>query len=195
MTASPPTRGAARTAAIMQATLDLAQENGYAALSIEAVAARAGVGKNTIYRRWVSKGELFLDSLLSRNQPVLDFADTGDLLPDLREQAYAVTELLANGPWGPLYRALVAEAQHDPAVAAGLDERFIRPQTERTVARVRLGQEQGQVSPDVDLDLVMTILSGPLYYRLLIAREPVSHEFIDSVFATLFAGLGPRERP
>jgi len=195
MTASPPTRGAARTAAIMQATLDLAQENGYAALSIEAVAARAGVGKNTIYRRWVSKGELFLDSLLSRNQPVLDFADTGDLLTDLREQAYAVTELLANGPWGPLYRALVAEAQHDPAVAAGLDERFIRPQTERTVARVRLGQEQGQVSPDVDLDLVMTILSGPLYYRLLIAREPVSHEFIDSVFATLFAGLGPRERP
>lgn len=195
MTASPPTRGAARTAAIMQATLDLAQENGYAALSIEAVAARAGVGKNTIYRRWVSKGELFLDALLSRNQPVLDFADTGDLLTDLREQAYAVTELLANGPWGPLYRALVAEAQHDPAVAAGLDERFIRPQTERTVARVRRGQEQGQVSPDVDLDLVMTILSGPLYYRLLIAREPVSREFIDSVFATLFAGLGPRERP
>lgn len=195
MTASPPTRGAARTAAIMQATLDLAQENGYAALSIEAVAARAGVGKNTIYRRWVSKGELFLDALLSRNQPVLDFADTGDLLTDLREQAYAVTELLANGPWGPLYRALVAEAQHDPAVAAGLDERFIRPQTERTVARVRRGQEQGQVSPDVDLDLVMTILSGPLYYRLLIAREPVSREFIDSVFSTLFAGLGPRERP
>lgn len=195
MTASPPTRAAARTAAIMQATLDLAQESGYAALSIEAVAARAGVGKNTIYRRWVSKGELFLDSLLSRNEPVLDFADTGDLLEDLRQQAYAVTELLANGPWGPLYRALVAEAQHDPAVAAGLDERFIRPQTERTVARVRLGQEQGQVSPDLDLDLVMTILSGPLYYRLLIVREPLSRDFIDRVFGILFDGMGPRERP
>ncbi|MFI2362983.1 TetR/AcrR family transcriptional regulator [Promicromonospora sp. NPDC019610] len=195
MTASPSTRGAARTAAIMQATLDLARENGYASLSIEAVAARAGVGKNTIYRRWVSKGELFLDSLLSQNAPALEFADTGDLLADLLRQAYAVTDLLANGTWGPLYRALVAEAQHDPAVAAGLDERFIRPQTERTVARVKLGQEQGQVSPDLDLDLAMTILSGPLYYRLLISREPVSRAFIDSVFATLFAGLSPRERP
>jgi AcrR family transcriptional regulator len=195
MTASPPTRAAARTAAIMQATLDLAQESGYASLSIEAVAARAGVGKNTIYRRWVSKGELFLDSLLSQNAPVLDFPDTGDVLADLRQQAYAAANLLGNAPWGPLYRALVAEAQHDPAVAAGLDERFIRPQTERTVARVKAAQEQGQVSSDLDLDLVMTILSGPLYFQLLISREPVSRDFIDGLFGTLFAGLSPRDRP
>lgn len=176
----------------MQATLALAQELGYARLSIEAVAARAGVGKHTIYRRWPSKGLLFLDSLLSLNEPVLDYPDTGDILADLRCQIYAAVDLLANPPWGPLYQALVGEAQHDPAVAAGLDERFIRPQTDKTVARLKAAQEQGQVSAGFDLDLVMAILSGPLYYRLLISQEPVSHDYVDRVLHALFAGLSPR---
>jgi AcrR family transcriptional regulator len=192
MTTSPPDRAAARTAAIMQATLALAKEGGYASLSIEAVAARAGVGKHTIYRRWPSKGLLFLDSLLSENAPVLDFPDTGDVLADLRQQAYAAVDLLASPPWGPLYQALIGEAQHDPAVADGLSERFIRPQTERTVARVRAARDQGQVSSDLDLDIVMAILSGPLYFRLLITQEPMTHDYVDRVFQALFSGLGSK---
>ncbi|MFI6295782.1 TetR/AcrR family transcriptional regulator [Nonomuraea sp. NPDC050790] len=186
------TRAVARTRVIMQAALALAQEGGYAKLSMEAVAARAGVGKHTVYRRWPSKGLLFLDSLLTLNEPVLDFPDTGDVLADVRQQAYAAVDLLARPPWGPLYQALVGEAQHDPAVAAGLLERFIRPQTDRTVARLKAAQDQGQVSPGLDLDLVMSILSGPLYYRLLITQEPMTHNYVDRVFEALFAGLSPR---
>ncbi|GAA3617705.1 TetR/AcrR family transcriptional regulator [Nonomuraea rosea] len=192
MSTSQPERAVARTQVIMQSTLALAQESGYAKLSIEAVAARAGVGKHTIYRRWPSKGLLFLDSLLSLNEPVLDFPDTGDVLADLRQQTYAAVDLLANPPWGPLYQSLVGEAQHDPAVAAGLSERFIRPQTDRTVARLKSAQDQGQVAPDFDLDLVMAILSGPLYFRLLITQEPMTHDYVDRIFEALFAGLSPR---
>ncbi|MFB4262936.1 TetR/AcrR family transcriptional regulator [Nonomuraea sp. GTA35] len=185
-------RAAARTEMIMRTTLALAQEAGYAKLSIEAVAARAGVGKHTIYRRWPSKGLLFLDSLLSLNEPALDYPDTGDVMADLRRQIHAAVDLLAGPPWGPLYQALVGEAQHDPAVAAGLGERFIRPQTDKTVARLRAAQEQGQVSPGFDLDLAMTILSGPLYFRFLISQEPLTHEYVDRVLEALFAGLSPR---
>ncbi|WP_030911190.1 TetR/AcrR family transcriptional regulator [Streptosporangium amethystogenes] len=192
MTIGPPERAVARTKVIMQATLALAQESGYAKLSIEAVAARAGVGKHTIYRRWPSKGLLFLDSLLSLNEPALNFPDTGDVLADLRQQAYAAVDLLANPPWGPLYQALVGEAQHDPAVAAGLGERFIRPQTDRTIVRLKAAQDQGQVSPGLDLDLVMAILSGPLYFRLLITQEPMTHDYVDRVFEAIFTGLSPR---
>ncbi|MEK8104601.1 TetR-like C-terminal domain-containing protein [Micromonospora sp. M12] len=72
---------------------------------------------------------------------------------------------------GPLYRALVGEAQHDPMVAAALNERFIRPQADRTVARLRKAQQQGQLSPDVDVDLAMAILSGPLYFRFSSRRS------------------------
>ncbi|NRQ31840.1 TetR/AcrR family transcriptional regulator [Nonomuraea sp. NN258] len=176
----------------MQATLALAQESGYAKLSIEAVAARAGVGKHTIYRRWPSKGLLFLDSLLSLNEPDLDYPDTGDVRADLRRQIYAAVDLLGKPPWSPLYRAMIGEAQHDPAVADALHERFIRPQTDKTIARLKAAQDQGQVSPDFDLDLVMAILSGPLYFGLLITQEPLTHSYIDRVLDALFAGLSPR---
>ncbi|MEV4807332.1 TetR/AcrR family transcriptional regulator [Nonomuraea sp. NPDC049421] len=192
MTSNRPERAAARTTVIMQATLALAQEIGYAKLSIEAVAARAGVGKHTIYRRWPSKGLLFLDSLLSLDEPVLDYPDTGDVLADLRQQIYAAVDLLATPPYGPLYRALIGEAQHDPAVAADLNERFIRPQTDKTIARLKAAQDAGQVAPGFDLDLVMAVVSGPLYYRFLITQEPMTHDYVDRVLDALFAGMSPR---
>ena len=192
MTARRTTRADDRTGTITRATLELAREVGYAKLSIEGVASRAGVGKHTIYRRWPSKGLLFLDALLSANEPVLDYPDTGDIVADLRRQISAVVDLLGTPPWGPLYQALVGEAQHDPAVAASLNERFIRPQAEKTIARLEAGRALGQISPDFDLDLAMAILSGPLYFRFLISQEPVTHDYVDRILRALFAGIGPR---
>ncbi|MGA6164599.1 TetR/AcrR family transcriptional regulator [Amycolatopsis magusensis] len=186
------TRADDRAETIMRAALDVAQEVGFAKLSIEGVAARAGVGKHTVYRRWSSKGQLFLDSLLSLNGPVLDYQDTGDIKADLRRQIHAAVDLLGTPPWGPLYQALLGEAQHDAAVSASLNERFIRPQAEKTVARIKAAQEQGQVAADFDLELVMSILSGPLYFQFLVAGQPVTHDYVDRMLEALFAGLGPR---
>ncbi|MFI0356983.1 TetR/AcrR family transcriptional regulator [Actinomadura sp. 9N407] len=191
MTDTRNPRGAERTEAIMRTALELGQELGYAKLSIEAVAARAGAGKHTIYRRWPSKGALLLDSLLSLNEPGLDYPDTGDIVADLRDQMYAAVDLLGKPPFGPLYQALVGEAQYDPQVAAALNERFIAPQTAKTVARMKAAQEQGQLSPDLDLDLAMALLSGPLYFQFLITQGPLTHELIDRNLDALMAGLGP----
>jgi hypothetical protein len=152
-----------------------------------------GTGKHTIYRRWPSKGLLFLDSLPSLNEPVLEFPDTGDIVADLRRQIRAAVDLLGTAPYGPLlYQALIGEAQHDPAVAAGLNERFIRPQAERTVARLEAAKARGQITPDFDLELAMEILSGLLYFKFLIIQEPVTHDYVDRVLNALFAGLQPR---
>lgn len=175
----------------MLATLELGREIGYARLSIEAVAARAGVGKHTIYRRWPSKGALLLDSLLSLNEPSLDYPDTGDIAADLRAQIYAAVDLLGGPPFGPLFQALVGEAQHDRQIAVTLNERFIAPQADKTVARLKAARDQGQVAPDFDLELAMAILSGPLYFQLLITQEPLTHEYVDRVLGALFAGLRP----
>ncbi|MFF1920272.1 TetR/AcrR family transcriptional regulator [Streptomyces sp. NPDC058221] len=185
-------RGPDLTEAIMRTTLELGQEVGYARLSIEAVAARAGTGKHTIYRRWPSKGALLLDSLLSLNESVLDYPDTGDVAADLREQIHATVDLLAGEAFSPLFRAMVSEAQHDPGVAAALNERFIAPQADRTVARLTAARDQGRLSRAFDLDLAMAILSGPLYFRLLITQEPLTHEYIDRVLGALFTGMEPR---
>ncbi|MFF3605939.1 TetR/AcrR family transcriptional regulator [Streptomyces sp. NPDC002463] len=180
------------TEAIMRTTLELGQELGYAKLSIEAIASRAGVGKHTVYRRWPSKGALLLDSLLSLSESALDYPDTGDVVADLGRQIHEAVDLLAGAPFGPLFRALVGEAQHDPGVAAALNERFIAPQEDKTVARLRAARDQGQLSPDFDLDLAMAILSGPLYFRLLVTQEPLTRAYVDRVLAALFAGMGPR---
>ncbi|MFD7736141.1 TetR/AcrR family transcriptional regulator [Kitasatospora phosalacinea] len=188
MTDSP--RGAARTEAIMRTTLELGREIGYAKLSIEAIAARAGAGKHTVYRRWPSKGALLLDSLLHLHGAALDYPDTGDILADLRTQIHAAVDLLGNPPFGPLYRALIGEAQHDPRLAAALNERFIAPQTELTVARLRTARDQGLLSPSLDLDLAMAVLSGPLYFRFLITQEPLTHEYVDRLLQALFDGMG-----
>lgn len=176
----------------MRTTLELGQEIGYAKLSIEAVAARAGAGKHTIYRRWPSKGALLLDSLLSLHETDLDLPDTGDIVADLRTQIYAAVGLLARPPFGHLFRALVGEAQNDPRVAAALNERFIAPQTDKTHARLKIAQDAGQLSPDFDLDLGMALTSGPLYYQFLVTQEPLTEERIDRYVDALFAGMGPR---
>ncbi|MFJ4282984.1 TetR-like C-terminal domain-containing protein [Streptomyces massasporeus] len=190
MTDRRPSRAADRTEAIMRSTLELARENGFAKLSIEAVAARSGVGKHTVYRRWPSRGLLFLDSVLSLNTGGLDHPDTGDVVADLREVMTRAADLLGRPPWGPLYRDLIGEAQHDPKVAAALNQRFIEPQTANTLARLRAAQDQGQIAPDFDLDLAMEILSGPLYFRLLITQEPITPAYIDRVLRAVFAGMG-----
>lgn len=183
-----------RTEAIMRVTIELAQEIGYAKLSIEAVAARAGVGKHTVYRRWPSKAMLFHDSLLTLHPPVPDFPDTGDIEADLRRRLHATVDLMGTDPWGPLFRALVGEIQHDPAVAASLNERFFRPMAERTVARLRKAREQGQISEDLDLELAQAILAGPVYYRFLISQEPVTHRDVDRALDAILAGMTPRPR-
>ncbi|MFD8427810.1 TetR-like C-terminal domain-containing protein [Streptomyces coelicoflavus] len=191
MTDRRASRAADRTDAIMRSTLELARENGFAKLSIEAVAARSGVGKHTVYRRWPSRGLLFLDSVLSLNTGGLDHPDTGDVVADLRTVMTKAADLLGRPPWGPLYRDLIGEAQHDPKVAAALNQRFIEPQTANTLARLRAARDQGQIAPDFDLDLAMEILSGPLYFRLLITQEPITPAYIDRVLEAVFAGMGP----
>ncbi|MEU6731393.1 TetR/AcrR family transcriptional regulator [Nonomuraea wenchangensis] len=184
-----------RTETIMQTALDLALEVGYAKLSMEAVAARAGVGKDTIYRRWPSKALLFLDAVLGSTSHSLEHPDTGDIVADLRQVMTRACDLLGRPPWGPLYRDLIGEAQHNPEVAAALNERFIKPQAADTLARLKAAKEQGQLAPDFDLELAFELLSGPLYFRLLISHEPLTPAYYDRVLQAVFAGMSPRPQP
>ncbi|MGH8880502.1 MAG: TetR/AcrR family transcriptional regulator, partial [Stackebrandtia sp.] len=192
MTNEGTTRADDRTQAIMRATLEVAKELGYSKLSIEAVAARAGVGKHTIYRRWPSKGMLFHDSLMALREPGAVFPETGDIDADLRRRMHATVDMMTTEPWGPLFQALAGEIQHDPVVAASLNERFFRPLEEKTAARIKRAKEQGQLSADFDPDLAQAMLAGPLYYRFLITQEPVTHDYVDRVLDALFAGMAAR---
>ncbi|MFK0046026.1 TetR/AcrR family transcriptional regulator [Streptomyces sp. NPDC090741] len=191
--ALPRRRGAARTDELLQTTLDLAAEVGYAALSIEALARRAGVGKHTIYRRWPSKSALLLDALNRVWTTGLDYLDTGDVRADLREQFQRSVTALSTLPLGPLYRAVIAEAQADPALRATLHERFLTTVEQSTLNRITLAQQTGELDPDADLTYPAEVLSGALYYRWLVTDLPLDAYAIDGLLDMFWTAYGNRK--
>ncbi|MER5398513.1 TetR/AcrR family transcriptional regulator [Streptomyces sp. NPDC002599] len=188
--AAPRRRGAERTEELLQATLDLAAEVGYAGLSIEAVGRRAGVGKHTIYRRWPSKAALLLDALSRVWTSDLNYRDTGSVREDLREQFLRSGAALSSPPIGPVYRAVIAEAQGDPALRATLHERFLATVEQSTLDRITRAQRAGELTADVNLEFAAEVLCGALYYRSLMSTRPIDADAVDGLVDMFMAAYG-----
>ncbi|MEV6192948.1 TetR/AcrR family transcriptional regulator [Streptomyces sp. NPDC051920] len=188
--AVPRRRGAARTEELLQATLDLAAEAGYAGLSIEAVSRRAGVGKHTVYRRWPSKAALLLDALSRVWTSDLDYRDTGNVREDLREQFVRSGTALSSPPIGPVYRAVIAEAQGDSALRAALHERFLATVERRTLDRITRAQAAGELKADANLEFAAEVLCGALYYRSLLSNRPIDAAAVDGLVGMFMAAYG-----
>ncbi|WP_280508334.1 TetR/AcrR family transcriptional regulator [Nocardia flavorosea] len=187
---TPRRRGAERTRELLDTALDLATEVGYGGLSIEAVARRAGVGKHTIYRRWPSIAELLLDALSVVWVGDLDYRSAGSVRADLREQFLRSSRALTTAPIGPVYRAVIAEAQADPALRATLHERFLATVEQRTLERIRRAQSRGELVAGVDLEYAAEVLCGTLYYRWLLTPRPVGEEAVDGLLDMFMSAYG-----
>src|SRR5256885_6029655 len=159
--------------AILDAVLALCREEGYARLSIEAIAARAGVGKGTIYRWWPSKGAVLLEALDREAAGWAAFPDTGDLVADMRSTIKDVVRFQANPNFGPPFAALIAEAQQDPAIGPLLLERFFRPRRAPIVERLRRAQEGGQLPEALDVEAVLQVIFGAAFPPLLLRSGPL----------------------
>ena len=188
----PRRRGAARTRELLHAALELAAEVGYAGLSIEAVARRAGVGKHTIYRRWPSIAALLLDALGLVWVNDLDYRTDGDIRSDLHEQFVRSCHALSTPPIGPVYRAVIAEAQADPQLRATLYERFLSTVEQRTYDRILRAQRNGELVPGAELEYPAEVLCGTLYYRWLLTPRPVDEQAIEGLIDMFMAAYGNR---
>jgi AcrR family transcriptional regulator len=181
-----PTRRNQRSRqAILTATADLLGEVGYSKLTVEAIAARAGVGKQTIYRWWPDKGAVVLDAYLAlvEADQELTFPDSGDLEADLRMVLGSMMDSLADPVFERRYRALLAAIQDDPTLAAALWDRLLKPWLAATIRRLRAAQQAGQLRNDVDLEVAAELLYGPAYYRWLLRTGPISRQYADAVLA------------
>ena len=161
-------RNPATRAAILATAFDVVAELGYAGLTIEKVAARAGVGKQTIYRWWPNKGALVLDSVLERSTGPGEEAglpDTGDLEADLTTVLVATVEEFADPGFDRALRGLTAAIVEDPELARAYHERLDKPMRELKKRRLRRAQEVGQLDPDVDLDLAVDLIFAPVTRR------------------------------
>lgn len=171
MTVSQPGRPRDRQLdhAILVATRELLATVSYAELSMESVAAHAGVGKKTLYRRWPSKAPLVGEAVLaayggSGSFPV---TDTGDIRADLRSWLDEHAEFLGDTANAALIRALVAAAAANSGDGVALYQQLSAPQHDGVMARLRLAVEQGQVRADADLDAVADALIGTLLLRAM----------------------------
>jgi AcrR family transcriptional regulator len=191
MPANPPDPGRRNERsrrAILDATIALIGELGYDNVSIEAIARRAGVGKQTIYRWWPSKGAVALEAATDRLDPVVVFPDTGDIVADLRAQLTGIVELIATTGFGPAYRGLMAAGQSDPDLLRAVFDRIIEPNVKAFRERIALAQERGGLRADADVEALRQLLYGVVEYRLLHAM-PTEPRHIDAVLAITFEGV------
>ncbi|GAA1653330.1 TetR/AcrR family transcriptional regulator [Nonomuraea maheshkhaliensis] len=191
----PARRSERSRQAILAAARELVSEVGYAKLTIEAIAARAGVGKQTIYRWWPSKGAVVLDAFLALSEAgpegSMALPDTGDVAADLKAVMRATVAEFADPAFEGPIRALNAEIINDPALAAQYREKLAGPVDEAKKERLRSAQRAGQLAADADLDLALELLYAPLYQRWLLRTGPLTPDYADALAEAFLRAMRP----
>ena len=190
---TPVQRSERSRQAILAAALELVAEVGYAKLSIEGIASRAGVGKQTIYRWWPSKGAVLFDAVLALSEDEagdIALPDTGDLEADLKDVLRATVDEFNDPRQDRLLRALSIEIARDPALAGLYAERLDAPLHERKKARLK--SALAELDPAADLDVAVELIWSPLAQRWL-THGPLTHEFADTIVELALRGLRARE--
>ncbi|MDQ1736824.1 MAG: hypothetical protein QOH56_3075 [Pseudonocardiales bacterium] len=177
-------------AAILTATTDLLAEAGYGALTIEGVAARAGVGKTTVYRWWPTKGALVIEAVAAA-LPVPAQTDTGDLRQDLLTAVQRVVHTFARTPAGAVIPALAADVMSDPELAEQFREQLIRPRRSAVVEVLLRAAARGDLPQDVDTDLLLDVYAGAVFYRMLVSGQPVTDLLAEQLVGLLLDGKTP----
>lgn len=182
-------RSEASKIAILNATIDLLEETGYSALTIESIAAHAGVGKATIYRWWSNKAFLVLDAFFMTTEPHLYFLEKTSIRENFRQQLYDLANVL-NGMLGRTVVALVAESGEDSEIAQAFYTYFLVPRRKDAKLVLERAINQGEIQNTINLDVVLDMLYGPVYFRILIYKKKIDAEFIDTLVNMVMNSVG-----
>ncbi|MBF6336195.1 TetR/AcrR family transcriptional regulator [Nocardia abscessus] len=190
-TPSAARRSERARAAILTATAELIREVSYAKLSIEAIAARAGVGKQTIYRWWPSKGAVVFDAMLESDSGPAGLAlpDTGDIAADLRRLLRGSALALTDPGFESFLRAMYVEIQQDAELARAYRERLLLPQRSAVADRLAAAVAAGALRADVDLELAIDLLLGPMQMRWSLGLGGLTESYADAALDAALAYL------
>ena len=178
-------------AAILGAAISQTRKVGYDAVTMDGIAASAGVGKATIYRRWKSKEAVVCEALeqIMRGIPTPDTGSTrGDLRALMREQL----GLYRDPASGQLLSGLVAQMNRSPKIARAVRQGFHAARQAAMVAVLKRGVSRGDLRRPLDLELALDLLNGPLFYRFLFTGKPVTTRVADGVATALLAAFSSR---
>jgi len=191
----PPGRPRSEQArqAILRSTLKILGKNGFSDFKIEEVAAGASVGKATVYRWWPNKGALIADAFASSTTRRLRFPDTGSVYTDMSQQMRQLIKVFRSRR-GRIVSAILAAGQTDKDLIEAFRERFLWPRRREAYATLRRGIQRGELRKDLDPDLLLDSLYGPIYMRFLIQHDRLTPEFVDRLCTLVLSGARPQQK-
>jgi AcrR family transcriptional regulator len=195
--ARPPgrPRDVRRDEAILAATLELLQEHGYRGLTIDGVAAGAGVGRPTIYRRWPSKPALVVAALVDSARLALPLPDTGSLRGDLIQVQHHQVELMNSPDTRRVTAGLIADLATDPELAETYVTQYLAPRRSRVWRVLERGVHRGELAADVDMAFAYDLLVGPLFMRAVVWGQTLAPDAAEKTVDVALATFGVRTAP
>ena len=172
--------------AILEATREILAEVGVRKLTVEGVAARSGVAKTTIYRRFRSKEELALSVLIDMVEQFSEVPDLGSAEQELAIFVGNAIRVLGTTLLGRVMQGMVSELAADPTLATAFRERVVARRQAEMRALVERGAARGELRPDADPELLHELLFGPVYYRLFLSGQPLEPALAERVVAAVF---------
>jgi AcrR family transcriptional regulator len=168
-------------------------KTGFSKLTIEEIADRARVGKATVYRWWPNKGALIADAFASSTVGQLHFPDTGSVDTDMSQQMRQLIKVFSS-PRGRIVSAILAAGQSDQSLISAFRGRFLKPRRREAYTTLRRGIQRGELRKDVDPDLLLDSLYGPIYMRFLIQHDRLTPDFVDHLCALVLGGARPQRK-
>jgi len=175
--------------AVLEAAAALFEDVGYARLTIDAVAARARVSKATVYRWWPNKAAVLMEAFLVAIERDVAFPDSGSVRTDLVEQAASLAQVLGERRLGMMVVALLGEAQNDDDLAQAFRGGWQEPRRAAGREVLHRAVERGQLRADLDLELVLDGVYGPVYLRLLYRHLPLDRSEIEKLVDQILDGI------
>jgi len=176
--------------AVIRSTLALLKQVGFHELGIEAVAARAGVGKTTIYRWWPNKAELVIAAFVSAVEDELRFPSHGPVLESIHQQMKRWAHIFRS-PLGQIVATVIGAGQSEAEILAAFRAHWVEPRRVEARALLEEAKRKGEIRGDLDPDLILDLLYGPLYLRLLLRHAPLDEHCVNTVFKVVSKAILP----
>ena len=174
--------------AILTAAYELLLENGFGAVTIEKIAERAGVSKATIYKWWPNKAAVVMDAFFDAAVVRLPVPDTGSTINDMIIQVNNLAKFFISRE-GKVINEIIAEGQYDQKLAETYRTIYFKPRRLDSRYILERGISRGEIKKSLDIELIMDLIFGPVFYRLLITGDVVNEDFIKNLIKYVFEGI------
>jgi AcrR family transcriptional regulator len=185
-------RDARHDAVILETAREMLLEVGYSGLTIDGVAARAGVGRPTIYRRWASKAALVVAALVGSSRLALPVIDTGSLHDDLIAVLRHQVDLMTGPATRRVTAGLIADLATDPVLSESYVNDYLAPRRAIVWDVLQRAVDRGELDRDADFAFIYDLLVGPLFMRAVIWGEPPADDAAEQIATVIVRAFGPR---